>query len=283
MLYISSSWIKNGNFLDGINKLLAITNNIELSGGIKYRDDLLQNILSFNANKKINYLLHGYFPPSKNEKFLLNLSDNSQDTRTFISKSMEYVSALGIPYYSLHAGFKHNYEVQNNAIFNPKDIFQFEDMLENIDWFYTRFPEKKLAVENLYPVNKLMDCAFCIDPDEMVKLLESDKRIYFLFDLGHLKVSSNYLGFDFEKMANSLMKLYCDRIIEIHLAENNGMDDDHLYISKHSDQYKFIEESIGLIKENNINIVIESRNASYKELKESYDNISSMLFNCKTV
>ena len=276
MLYISSSWIKNREFFSGLEKILSITNNIELSGGTKYRDDLLKELLNFTGNRSTKYLLHGYFPPSRNERFLLNLSDNSQKTRDFMSKSMEYVYALDVPYYSLHAGFRHSYDVKNSAIYNAQGEFFFEDMLENIDWFCSQFSDKSLAVENLYPVNGLTDCAFCIDPEEIVKLLEADKRIYFLFDLGHLKVSANYLKFDFCKMVNSLIKSYCDRIIEIHLAENNGTGDDHLYVGKDSDQYKIIADNIDVLKKNKVNLVIESRNASFEELKTSYNNIREL-------
>lgn len=276
MLYVSTSWIKDNNFFDGIRFLSKITPNIELSGGSKYREDLFDNLKCLKEMLKLNYLVHGYFPPSEDSKFLLNLSDNNSYTRSFISKSMEYVYEFNIPYYSMHAGFKHSYSVKGNSLYMPKGVFKFEDMLDNINWFKQAYKNKKLAIENLYPIGRDIECGFCIDLKEITKLMEIEDSLYLLLDLGHLKVSSAYLGFNFIETAEILIRKYENRILEIHLSENNGKDDDHFHIMENSEQYEIISRNIDRIKKYNINLVIESRNSSFKELGESFLLINNL-------
>lgn len=270
MLYISSSWIKLPDFINGIETLSNITRNIELSGGARYSEKMYDELEKIRSRLNLNFLVHGFFPPSKDSNFLLNLSDCSQRTREFITQSMNYIYAFNIPYLSLHSGFKRSYEVLNNGILNPSDNFSFNDMFKNMNWILDTFPEKKLAVENLYPVSKNVDCAFCMDPKEITELMEADNRIYLLLDLGHLKVSGKYLNFDYIKTANELFRKYKDRILEIHLSENDGIVDGHFPVLSNSWQYNIISENAETIKQHNINLVIESRNSSYEELKESY-------------
>ena len=71
MIYISSSCIKNKDILNSIKELMKITNNIELSGGTLYQEDLLQELKSIKKEYAVNFLLHSYFPPPK-DNFILN-------------------------------------------------------------------------------------------------------------------------------------------------------------------------------------------------------------------
>lgn len=277
MLYISSSCVKNTNFIEGLKELSLITPNIELSGGSKYSKNLLLDLINMKDKNELNFLIHGFFPPSKDETFLLNLSNYSSSTRSFIEESMKYVYELEIDYYSLHGGFRHSYDIVKDDIFNKSGNFQFEDMLKSIKWFLQKFPDKKLAVENMYPVSQMLDSAFCMTLKEISKLLDIEKGVYLLLDLGHLKVSSYYLNFNFINTAEILFQRYADRILEIHLSENSGKGDEHLHISRSSEQYLFIKRNIDIIKKYNINIVIESRNASSKKILTSFMNIKEIV------
>lgn len=114
MLYLSSSWIKSDNYCDGLRRVASISENIELSGGLKYQTRLFEDINDIRNELGLNLLVHGYFPTARNENFLLNLSDCNEATRDFIRESMKYVYEFAIPYYSLHAGFKQSFEVVDN-------------------------------------------------------------------------------------------------------------------------------------------------------------------------
>lgn len=70
-----------------------------------------------------------------------------------------------------------------------------------------------------------------------------------LLDLGHLKVSAQLMGFQFTPAVNSLFNRYDNRIVELHLSENNGIIDDHLPISAGSIQYALSRENAAFIRQ----------------------------------
>ena len=269
MLYISSASIKNDSIFETINQLKTITNNIELSGGTKIQEDIFENISKLNnKSTKLNFLVHSYFPPPINN-FVLNFADISDQTRSFITESMRYVKELDISYYSIHAGFKKDFKIKNEILEDGKGSFAIESIKENINWFYDNYTES-LALENLFPNGQNETC-FASHIEEIVELLELDKRVFLLLDLGHLKISSRFYKFNYLEAVNLLFNNYSDRILEIHLSENNGLEDNHYIIQSDSIQYMILQKFRKNIIDNNINLVIEARGYSLKELNECYD------------
>lgn len=272
MLYISSASIKNNSIFETINQLKTITNNIELSGGTKIQEDMLENISKLK-NKKFNFLVHSYFPPPIND-FVLNFADTSKKTRAFISESMKYVKELDISYYSVHAGFKRDFKIKNELLIDGKSSFLMENIINNISWFCDSYTEK-IALENLFPNGQKETC-FASHINEIVELLELDRRVFLLLDLGHLKISSRFYKFNYLEAVNLLFNKYSDRILEIHLSENNGMEDNHYIIQSDSIQYKILEKFRKNIIDNNINLVIEARGYSIEELNQCYDLLNKI-------
>ncbi|HIP13108.1 MAG TPA: hypothetical protein EYG73_10375 [Arcobacter sp.] len=272
MLYISSASIKNNSIFETINQLKTITNNIELSGGTKIQEDMLENISKLK-NKKFNFLVHSYFPPPIND-FVLNFADTSKKTRAFISESMKYVKELDISYYSVHAGFKRDFKIKNELLIDGKSSFLMENIINNISWFCDSYTEK-IALENLFPNGQKETC-FASHINEIVELLELDRRVFLLLDLGHLKISSRFYKFNYLEAVNLLFNKYSDRILEIHLSENNGMEDNHYIIQSDSIQYMILEKFRKNIIDNNINLVIEARGYSIEELNQCYDLLNKI-------
>jgi len=272
LLYISSASIKNNSIFETINQLKTITNNIELSGGTKIQEDMLENISKLK-NKKFNFLVHSYFPPPIND-FVLNFADTSKKTRAFISESMKYVKELDISYYSVHAGFKRDFKIKNELLIDGKSSFLMENIINNISWFCDSYTEK-IALENLFPNGQKETC-FASHINEIVELLELDRRVFLLLDLGHLKISSRFYKFNYLEAVNLLFNKYSDRILEIHLSENNGMEDNHYIIQSDSIQYKILEKFRKNIIDNNINLVIEARGYSIEELNQCYDLLNKI-------
>ncbi|MBS3909169.1 MAG: hypothetical protein KGZ93_06040 [Actinobacteria bacterium] len=272
MLYISTSSIQTNNIFEAIRQLLGITRNIELSGGCLYDDKLLQKLIKVKQQEGINFLVHGYFPPPP-EHFILNFADTSKKTRVFLTETMRYVKSLGIGYYSIHAGFKRTFDFENELLFESGDkkVFLLENIESNIEWFVREFSDTKIAVENLYPNNRNKECCFMMHVDKIVLMMERFSQMYLLLDLGHLKVSSRLLGFDYLEAAGLLFEKYSDRIVEIHLSENDAINDSHFPIYSDSAQYAIIKRYAELIKRNKINVTIEARNySSVQELLDSY-------------
>jgi sugar phosphate isomerase/epimerase len=245
-----------------------------LSGGTKTEEDMLKKLAELkNKDNKLNFLVHSYFPPPVSN-FVLNFADTSNQTRGFITKSMEYVKELNIPYYSIHAGFKKDFQIKNEILEDGKGSFVAKNIQENIDWFYDNYIEK-LALENLFPNGQNETC-FASHIDEIVELLKSDARVFLLLDLGHLKVSSRFYKFNYLEAVNLLFEKYSHRILEIHLSENDGVEDSHFIIQSDSIQYMILEKFRKNIIENNINLVIEAREYSLEKLKECYNLIQKI-------
>jgi len=244
LLYISSACIKNDSILKTINQLKTITNNIELSGGTKIQKNMFNHILELK-NNKLDFLVHSYFPPPVDD-FVLNFADTSSQTRTFIINSMKYVKNLDISYYSVHAGFKKDFKIKNEILEDGKGSFAVESIKENVDWFCDNYTEQN-------------ETCFASHIDEIVELLGLDKRIFLLLDLGHLKISSRFYKFNYLEAVNLLFEKYSNRILEIHLSENDGVEDSHFIIQSYSIQYMILEKFRKNIIDNNINLVIEAR------------------------
>lgn len=268
MLYLSTACLKSDSVLDAISALSTITKNIELSGGSKYQDSLNDEIIELK-NKGYNFLVHSYFPIPK-ENFVLNFASTNSQTREFIKNSMKYIKMLNIKYYSIHAGFKKDFDIENELLVNGKNSFTLESIKKNIEWFYEKYRDYKIALENLYPNNK-NDVCFGNTPEEIEEILNLDSRVYLLLDLGHLKVSSRLLNFNYLEAVELIFTKYSHRILEIHLSENHGEYDDHNLILSDSVQYFIINKYKNLIKKNNINLTIEVRNHSIDDLKKSFD------------
>jgi len=277
-LYISTSSVSTDDCIEAGRQLSGITENIELSGGCLHDENLLEQLMELRRQKSINFLVHSYFPPP-HEHFVLNFADTGRKTRSFIKETMCFVDALDIDYYSIHAGFKKTFILNNEVLFKSGDtrVFALEDIEENLEWFAREFPGKKLALENLY--NR--ECCFMVHIDEIVSMMDSFPDIYLLLDLGHLKISSGLLGFDYLDATAFLLERYAHRILEIHLSENNAMADDHFILHPDSIQHMIIREYARLITMNKINITIESRNSGLQDLSECFAMINRVLANSR--
>jgi len=274
LVCISSACLKTDNILDSVDKLKSITKNIELSGGSKKKDALFSKIIRKNEEDSLNFLVHSYFPPPEKD-FVLNFADTSSKTRNFIIDSMKYIDALDIPYYSIHAGFKQDFSIENELLVNGINSFPLENIYENIKWYKANYSQK-LALENLFP-NSQKDSCFLSHIDDIVNFLELDKSTFLLLDLGHLKISAKYYNFNYLKAVNLLFEKYIDRIIEIHLSENDSFSDEHKIIQSDSIQYMIIEKFKNEIVKYNINLVIEARGYSLSELKICYELLNQII------
>jgi len=268
-LFLSTQCVR-GNIIEAVEALSEISPNTELSGGSQYDINLLDRLIDIKEKKNINFLVHGYFPPPR-EHFILNFADTGDKTRDFIRETMRFIRSLDIDYYSAHAGFKRDFDVKDEILINPKgQNYTLRGIYKNIEWFTKEFPDKKLAIENLYPNNQDRNTCLLMHIDEIVELLKMSEHAYLLLDLGHLKISSKLLGFDYLDAVNLLFEKYGNRILEIHLSENNARYDDHFILYPDSIQYMIVKKYAHIIAENRINITIESRNSSIDKLSECF-------------
>lgn len=277
MVYVSSSCVKANSVLESIETLSQITKNIELSGGSKESPVDLRSALEGYKKVGFNFLLHGYFPPPP-KHFLLNFADTDGKTRDFIGISASFCDFLGIKYYSTHAGFSSDFTIgETENLKDGKKYLKATGIKENCNWFFESFPGLGLALENLFPNHGDKGCCFWMKPECIRKGLEEDERISLLLDLGHLKISANAFGFEWQKEGDFLLCEYPDRIKELHISENGGVYDEHLPITKDSMQIAFLSRHKKTIKDFGINVTIEARAGTLSELRESYDLILKTL------
>ena len=96
-------------------------------------------------------------------------------------------------------------------------------------------------VENLFPFNKINNSLFCTF-DQINDLMEIiPKDIGILLDLGHLQISSKFYGLKKEKELEKILKKYSNKIFEVHLSENNKVNDLHNSLDKNSWQINAIK------------------------------------------
>jgi len=277
-VYISTSAIIAKSPLAALEGLFPLTQCIELTGGCDYDPDLLEKLLAYRAAHPVDLLLHSYFPPPK-EHFVLNFADTGNETRTFIARAMEYVQALEVPYYSVHAGFREDFMADSNGLLHKRSdqVFTFDGIKENVRWYYSRWPVIPLALENIYPNNGNMSCAFMMSLSDISDALDAMPDVFLLLDLGHLKISANLMGFDFNEAVETIFRCYGSRILEIHLSENGGSVDDHLPVSSASQQYAIVREYAAFMRNHAIRVTLETRCATVGEMISSYELIQAAL------
>lgn len=274
-VFISTSCVNNEHVIDSVKVLAGMTSFIELSGGTRYQAYSLVLLKAAKEELGLDFLLHSYFPPPLSN-FVLNFADCSQNTRNFICKSIQYVDELFIPYYSVHSGYKQSFNFENELLVNGNGRFTLEDIGENIAWFRQQFPEIPLALENLYPNNRNPDTCFATSVAEIEQILSFDEGLLLLLDFGHLKISANFLDFDFNDAVDYLLTNYAQRIVEIHLSENKSINDDHDLITEDSDQYVMLLKHREAILKNNINLTVEARGKDIAALHKSYTLVRSL-------
>lgn len=287
MIFVSSSCLKNKKVSDSI-ELLAQNGvqNIELSGGTDYYENIIQDIINLKEKYNLNYLVHNYFPPPK-EHFVLNLASLDeklfQKSLDFYKESVELAIMLGCKKYGLHAGFFVNPKVNEIGMNLGKSKVvntQLVDKNEAISKFVTGLSilknayekEIDLYIENNSFSNTAVDiydenpCMLTCFEDYVNLKKEIDFKL--LFDVAHLKVACNSLKLNFEQEFYRLFE-FSDYI---HLSDNDSKVDSNLPLSKDSFLYK-------LLKQNNfsnkivtleINVSIEEINNSIKLVKELF-------------
>ena len=92
-----------------------------------------------------------------------------------------------------------------------------------------------------------------------------------LLDLGHLNISSNLLKFDKNLFLDNFLSEFGERLIEVHISENNGLKDEHLALTDDSWQLTCNKKIKEVKLKNNIKdrvYCLESRNSNLEDLKK---------------
>jgi len=214
-------------------------NNIEISSGHSFEKNFFK-ILKLYRRKGVKILLHNYAPPGPPE-ILLNLSDQNDKNRNLsiklIKERMLLTKKLGMDYYSFHGGFcARDYQIGENFT-NKQLILQkyarnlFIKSLKNIAVFAEKI-KINIGFENNVVRKDHKGLLVTYSPGEIKKIFKEipSKNLYLHIDTGHLKVTAK--TYNFNKI--NFLNQFKDKIMAVHLNENNGDNDQNLPIAKNS-------------------------------------------------
>lgn len=283
MIYVSTSCISGKTIAEVIYKLAEYgIKNIELSGGTNYYDGIGKDLQILKDKYNLKYTCHAYFPPPK-VPFVINLASCND---AIYKRSIEhYDKCIGLlktidcNILSIHAGFL--VEIRRNEIGKKlKNIFVYDEAeaYSRFCYAYERLFKKckekdiKLYIENNvlsqenYKEFKYHNY-FMMTDYKSIMYMKDQISFNLLLDLGHLHVSTNTLGIDFEQQCE-LLKRY---VRWIHISENDGFSDQHKPLKEGGKILKVFEKIIN----SNINITLETIGET-KEIQTSIRQIKKI-------
>lgn len=234
-MYISSACVKHEKIKDSIEELARNGFvDIELSGGTKYYEGYEDDLLKLKDKYNLNYLLHNYFPPPK-EEFILNLAslnnDIYQKSIQHCERALALSKKLGSKKFGFHAGYFIDIatkEIGKNI--SRTSLFDKGKAVERFCQGYQHLKGVAGDVE-LYLENNVLSSSNAKTFQGENPLMLTDYRGYvelktfidfkLLLDVAHLNVSATTLGLDFVEQLEKLL-LISDYV---HLSDNDGSHD----------------------------------------------------------
>lgn len=283
MLYISSACVKHEKIKDSVEELAQNGFlNIELSGGTKYYEGYKEGLLALKNKYKLNYLLHNYFPPPK-EDFILNLASLNDD---IYKKTLEHVESaillsrkLEANKFGLHAGFFIDFTVKEiGKNISRTKRYNRNESIKRFCEGYKRLKEKAGDVE-LYIENNVFSHSNAKTFHGQSPFMLTDYNGYselkglidfkLLLDVAHLKVSTQSKGLNFIEQLNELITVSD----YVHLSENDGLHDQNHCFSEKS-------RMLNVLKNYNFDrkIVTTEIYGSISDLKLSQSIVKKLLF-----
>jgi|TARA_B110000444_G_C18822848_1_gene588662 sugar phosphate isomerase/epimerase len=281
MIYVSSSCVKNEFIWQSVETLAKNGfKNIELSGGTERDSRYTKHLHDLKEKFNLNYRCHNYFPPPE-EHFVMNLASDSDEisskTINIINESVKLSKIYGATEYGFHAGFLTDIStseigksVQGRDLFDRKEANnRFIERLKNIDGLQDikLYVENNVVSRNNYANFGNQNC-FLLTSYEDVEAMKSKLDFNLLLDIGHLYVSCNTLGKNFDQEFNLLSEL----TDYIHVSDNNGISDENKRLKKGSKIHHALLASN--LKDKTFTLEI---NNDIKGLTDSYDILMELI------
>jgi sugar phosphate isomerase/epimerase len=261
--------------------------NIELSASLNYYSSYRELLNQYRFEKGFRFLIHNYFPIPASS-FVLNLASNQRDilriSREHCNTAIDLCAELEIPFYSVHTGFcfnagpedlgKNQTNLQKIPKHEAKQIF-----VESIQMVseYAENKNIKIAIENnvVAPFNLVdgkNELLLGVRSEELLELFEMTGKpnLFFLLDVGHLKISAHSLGFD----PRLFIREVSEQVIGVHLSDNNFENDTHDPVS----EAVWFWEPIRSYLTENIYFTLETKSLPVNILKEQVGLIKEQLF-----
>ncbi len=282
MIFVSSSCLRHDKIKNSVEGL-AINGfkNIELSGGTRYYEGYEKDLAELKGTHNLNYLLHNYFPPPKND-FILNLASLNEEIykktiehhETAISLSRK----LGAKKFSFHAGYFIDLDVgELNKNIRLREPCDSKQAIKRFCEGYNLLKEKAGDIE-LYIENNVLSAnnsrifkgqnPVMLTDYKSCEELKSFIDFKLLLDVAHLNISANSLNIDFDKEL-SMMFPISDYI---HISDNDGLHDQNRCLDSDSailntlKGYNFDKKTLALEIRGSISDIKKSQLAVQKAL-----------------
>jgi sugar phosphate isomerase/epimerase len=254
---------------------------IELSSGITYNPRLLDQVRNTKPGP-MKYLVHNYFPPSK-EPFVLNLASSNEGIRArsldLCESAIDLSAQLEAPFYSVHAGF--TFDPSPDLLGKPKDQGEisldehtpydeaYAILLENVINLAERAHSKglRLLIENnvvapAYLTEQNRNTLFMATADEILRFIADVDHPAFgvLIDTGHVNVTATALNF----RPKAFVETLSPHIGAFHLSENNGREDENLPFGVNAWFYPMLKNFP------DVPVVIEAYNLTWEQMETQF-------------
>jgi len=283
-IYISTTVFRNKDLKNILETCLKHGfTNIELGSNVNYSNAYHDLLLKF-SNTPMRFLLHGYFPRPKDD-FVLNLASNNEE---ILQKSIQHCkhtidlsAKLKAPFYSIHAGYAFNAspdDLGHPLLKLPRIPYQqaYKTLQTSMSELceYAQKVKVRLAIENNVVTNFNLEdgkntVLLIADELEAVKFNElvCSPNLFYLIDLGHLKITSTSLGFDISHYLKKILPF----TLAFHLSDNNSMEDQHLSFNKEA----WFKDIVRRNKDKFF--ILEAQNLETKQIRECYEDLVTML------
>ncbi len=274
-VFVSTSCVKNGNLREVLEAYTRYgISNIEIGPSHVYMEQPIELVKSYKAE----FSIHSYFPPPK-KPIVINLASQNkyllEKSLTQIKRSIRFCKAINARLFTFHPGFRIDPQERKAAPGGELDdtldfyydwripLIPYEQafntfvnsVLEICD--YARKLKVRIAVENAGSVSKDKYLMMC-ESQEFKKLFSavSCDNFGMLLDLGHLKLASIARNFDRYDFIDSVR----DYVFELHVHDNNGVDDEHRVPDNDSWCLEVIKDF------NNVPITLEAMNLNMNDI-----------------
>lgn len=272
-VYCSTGGFKGITFYEAGNLFLkAGINAIEFSAG-KPTKQTLSKLAELNSSSDL--MIHNYFPPP-HTPFVLNLASKDdlivKKSLEFFQNAIKISSALSAKYYGIHSGFLSDVSVKEiGGVIDASVTISRDEGMEifvaNVNALakFANEYEVKLLVENnvlSYKnfIHNRKNTLLLADPGDIKNFFhEVNKDVKLLLDVGHLKVSSNTLGFDLNQAISDTEQW----VNGYHLSENLGESDDHMNFGSDAWFFPYLNKSVDFA-------TLEINNASPEEVAKTW-------------
>jgi|TARA_B110000914_G_C15413464_1_gene423004 sugar phosphate isomerase/epimerase len=286
MIFVSTTYYKKKK--PPLNKVLKELLSLNIDGieiGSTHAYDTRKNlkkIIKKIKTKKI--FIHNFFPPSRNENFLINIASSNIKIRnqsiSLIKKNIKFCNEVGSLLYTIHPGFlteavpQSNFKKKNyDFIFSNHKLLAkdkgFRNMTLSLSKIlsYAKKMNIKIAIETEGSINK-KKFLMMQTPEEYKRLFKIfPNNLFVNFNIAHSYFASVSNKFSLKKFIN----LIYPKVVAVEISSNNKKDDQHLPLTIKSSNLKYLK----FIK--NKPIILEFRNASIESVKKSINLIKNAI------